>query len=235
MAVLVLLLSGTPYQVESRLRDMPVQRKERKLQGNGNGGGGNGGNGGGGNGGNAGNAGNGNGGGGNGGNGGGSNGGNGNGNGGGGNGGSGNGGGGNGGCVEVGLTTYKGTATSVDVDGSGPFPPTTGDLSIATDIRPTDKLFTDVNSIKALCTITNGDLSAPFCRFETTLSVDGREGKTLSMGTPPALAMMGGTGDFVGAWGEFSTGGDLSITPVTGGIELEFTGTISFCLPSSPS
>lgn len=143
-------------------------------------------------------------------------------------------------CGTVPETLYTGTAKTIDVDNSGPFPPTAGDVSIAEDIRPVDNSPSSVVSIKAICTLTADDpaTSAPFCQFESTLdlSIPGTttsfQGKTMAMGTPPLLGIMGGMGSFMGAYGQFDTLNSLVIIPNTDGtINITFSAIISFCIP----
>jgi len=185
------------------------------------------------------------------------------GNGGGGNGGGGNGGGGNGGggggggdgepssptpsnglfCGTVPLTTYRGEARPVNVDNSSGFAPTMGDVSIAEAIVPVNNSDNSEVSIKAICTLTADDpsVSAPFCTFESSLTLStgvpgvSFQGKTMAMGTPPFLAIMGGTGDFMGAYGQFDTQSSFTSSPTgtEGNIIIEFDAVVDFCVPTS--
>eukprot|EP00592_Proboscia_alata_P014577 CAMPEP_0194396726 /NCGR_PEP_ID=MMETSP0174-20130528/125149_1 /TAXON_ID=216777 /ORGANISM="Proboscia alata, Strain PI-D3" /LENGTH=266 /DNA_ID=CAMNT_0039192825 /DNA_START=84 /DNA_END=884 /DNA_ORIENTATION=+ len=143
-------------------------------------------------------------------------------------------------CGTVPETLYTGIARTIDVDGSGPFPPTMGDISIAENIIAVGNSPSSVVSIKAICTLTADDptSSAPFCQFESTLdlSIPGTatsyQGKTIAMGTPPLLGIIGGMGSFMGAYGQFDTLNSLVITQNDDfTISLTFSAVISFCIP----
>jgi len=149
-------------------------------------------------------------------------------------------------CGTVPQTKYQGIAKVVNVDNSAPsFIPTMGDVSIAEAILPVDNSDNSDISIKAMCTLTADDPSesAPFCTFESTLTLStgapsgiSFQGKTMSMGTPPVLSIMGGTGDFMGAYGQINTLSSFSSTPVEGStdgsINIEFDAIVEFCVPT---
>jgi len=142
-------------------------------------------------------------------------------------------------CGMVPTTQFSGIASFVDTDGSG-FLPTAGDLSIAVSLLPLNPSPGSSVSIKAICILTAEDpsTSAPFCTFESTIEIQAGpivlSGTTISIGTPPMLAITGGTGDLFGAYGELITGADLSFEPVGPGlIQLSFTASVNYCVPPS--
>ena len=149
-------------------------------------------------------------------------------------------------CGQVPLLNYTGITTLIDVDGSGAFVPTIGDMSISESIKPTETFGDSDVTIKAVCIITNPDPSAgaPMCTFDTSVKVPGGpppaaggtgflEGTTMAVGTPPNLKLSGGSGDFFGAYGTIETGQDLVVTPNDDGTSsLTFTALVNFCIPA---
>jgi len=126
-------------------------------------------------------------------------------------------------CKSVAQDTYRGWAALVDNDNSGPFSPTQGDVSIAHILKSTSgRTFP---SIKAICTLTDPS-SAPFCTLETTIT---NGDKIMAIGTPPNLAVVGGTGDFSRASGTVTT--DQNFTFEHGNIQ--FGARIDYCIPKS--
>lgn len=104
-------------------------------------------------------------------------------------------------CGMIPQTTYAGITKLVNVDNNAPQNgPTMGDVSIAEAIVPVNNSEFSNVSIKAICTLTadNPQDSAPFCTFESTVSISTPgspylNGKTMTMGTPPLLlSIMGG-------------------------------------------
>jgi len=142
-------------------------------------------------------------------------------------------------CREVGVETFMGIASFVDTDGSGLFIPTTGDISIAVSLQPQNPPPGPEVTIKAVCILTAEDpsASAPFCTFESELKLDdfgGIEGKTIAVGTPPTLAITGGTGGFFGAYGQINTSADFNFDSVGPGlIQLSFSASFSYCVPAT--
>jgi len=141
-------------------------------------------------------------------------------------------------CGEIGVDTFVGIASFVDTDGSGLFIPTTGDLSIAVSLQPQNPPPGSEVKIKAVCILTAEDpsASAPFCTFESELNLDfgGIDGKTIAVGTPPTLAITGGTGAFFGAYGHINTGADFNFESVGPGlIQLSFSADFSYCVPAT--
>ena len=146
-------------------------------------------------------------------------------------------------CGTVPSVTYVGQTTLIDVDGSGAFPPTIGDMSISENISPISTVGDSTITIKAVCVLTNADPSAgpPMCTFDSSIRVPAGppgsgeylEGTTLAMGSPPMLKLAGGSGDFFGAYGTIETGEDLVISPNDDGTsDLTFTAEVNFCVPA---
>jgi len=127
-------------------------------------------------------------------------------------------------CKAIPQNMYKGLSTLINVDNSTPgYLPTTGDVSIANALTPGKNI--DFPSIKAICTLTDADpsLSPPFCTLETTLG----DGKIMSMGSPPDLVVMGGTGAYSRASGTMTTARDFT----RDGDTISFTALIDYCIP----
>jgi len=131
-------------------------------------------------------------------------------------------------CESTALYRYSGASTLISVTGA-PFP-SQGDVSIANELLP-EPASVNYPKIKAICTLTAADAfsSAPFCTLETT--IDSSSDRIMSMGTPPALTITGGTGNFKGAYGTMVT--DETFTNINGIIS--FGAMINYCLPSLPS
>lgn len=127
------------------------------------------------------------------------------------------------GCASTPQYRYKGPSTLISVTGS-PFP-AQGDVSIAEELTPTSAGYP---KIKAICTLTAVDpfSSAPFCNLETT--VDSSGDRIMSMGTPPFLSIMGGTGSFEGAYGTMMT--DETFENAADGT-ISFGAIVNYCLP----
>eukprot|EP00555_Chaetoceros_dichaeta_P014280 CAMPEP_0198256876 /NCGR_PEP_ID=MMETSP1447-20131203/6684_1 /TAXON_ID=420782 /ORGANISM="Chaetoceros dichaeta, Strain CCMP1751" /LENGTH=198 /DNA_ID=CAMNT_0043943625 /DNA_START=1 /DNA_END=597 /DNA_ORIENTATION=- len=125
-------------------------------------------------------------------------------------------------CKSVPQTTYQGLSNLIDVNGSGELP-TQGDVSIANTLTPINS---DFPSIKAICTITSNypSILPPFCTLETTL-VEG--GKLIAMGTPPSLAIVGGTGEYSNVSGMITTNQTF-----TRGVDgsISFGALIEYCI-----
>ena len=147
-------------------------------------------------------------------------------------------------CASIPQASFSGAATTVSVD-SNPAA-TTGDLAIAIALEP---VFTpnplpvnpdspDEITIKALCTLTSDGFfpsgSAPFCTFEASITYYGiATGKIIAVGTPPFLAITGGTQDLKGAYGDIFTDNSFSVSGQYPNFQLKFTADIQLCVPVS--
>jgi len=131
-------------------------------------------------------------------------------------------------CESTALYRYSGASTLISATGA--LIPSQGDVSIANELLP-EPASINYPKIKAICTITAADAfsSPPFCTLETT--IDSSSDRIMSMGTPPALTIMGGTGNFEGAYGTMVT--DETFTNINGIIS--FGAMLNYCLPSPPS
>jgi len=129
------------------------------------------------------------------------------------------------GCASTPQYRYEGASTLISVTGS--FIPAQGDVSIAESLRPPSA---DYPKIKAICTLTAEDpfTSAPFCTLETTIDISGD--KIMSMGTPPLLTIMGGTGSFEGAYGTMVTDETFVNNPDG---SISFGARVDYCLASN--
>jgi len=130
------------------------------------------------------------------------------------------------GCASTPLYRYEGPSTLISTTGV-PFP-SQGDVSIAEELVPSTSAYP---KIKAVCTLTAADpfSSPPFCSLETT--VDSSGDKIMSMGTPPLLSIMGGTGSYEGASGTMVT--DETFVRDDSDGTISFGATVNYCLPNN--